>query len=81
MVLLRIGDPDLGPFDHRVDRVLSFFSCQWNWDSPHPLTRRRVCASSLVHAGGAHSLAGEGGGVVPIPTRGQTLWYSRYICT
>ncbi len=22
-----------------------------------------------------------GGGGVPIPTRGQTLWYSRYICT
>ncbi len=29
----------------------------------------------------AHSLAGEGtGGGVPIPTRGQTLWYSRNIC-
>ncbi len=22
--------------DHRVDRVLSFFSCRWNWDSPTP---------------------------------------------
>ncbi len=22
----------------------------------------------------------EGGGGVPIPTRGHTLWYSRYIC-
>jgi hypothetical protein len=34
----------------------------------------------LVPGGGAHSHAGEGwGGGVPIPTRGHTLWYSRYI--
>ncbi len=28
--------------DHRIDRVLSFLSCRPNWDSLHPLTRRRV---------------------------------------
>jgi hypothetical protein len=27
---------------HRVGRVLSFFSSRQNWDSPQPLTRRRV---------------------------------------
>ncbi len=45
---------------------------------PHPLTRRRVCTPHLIQGGeGRPSLAGEGVGV-PIPTRGQTLWYSRY---
>jgi hypothetical protein len=36
------------------------------------------CVPSPLWAGGTHSLAGEG---VLIPTRGQTLWHSRYICT
>ncbi len=36
--------------------------------------------SPLVPRVKAHSLAGDRVGVVPIPTRGQTLWYSRYIC-
>ncbi len=32
--------------------------------------------------GGRGTLTGErGGGRVPIPTRGHTLWYSVYICT
>jgi hypothetical protein len=45
----------------RVDRVLSFFSIRWNWDSPTPSpARRRMCAPPLVPGGGAHSLAGEG---------------------
>ncbi len=35
----------------------------------------------LVPGGGAHSLVGEGEVVVPIPTRGHTLWYSVYLCT
>ncbi len=30
---------------------------------------------------GTHSLAGRVDGGVPVRTRGQTLWYSRYICT
>ncbi len=46
---------------------------------PHPLIRRRVCPPLVPGGEGAQSLAGEGGGV-PIPTRGQILWYSRYIC-
>ncbi len=33
----------------------------------------------LVPEGGILSLSGEGVGVVPVRTRGQTLWYSRYI--
>ncbi len=62
---------------NRVDRVLSFFSSRPNWD-PHILTRRRVCPPlPLVGGGGSR----EGVGGVPIRTRGQTLWYSRYICT
>ncbi len=36
--------------------------------------------SPLWYRGGTHSLAGEGVGA-PIRTRGQTLWYSSYICT
>ncbi len=47
---------------------------------PHSLTRRRVCPP-LWFREGTLSLAGEGMGVVPIPTRGQTLWHSMYICT
>jgi hypothetical protein len=43
---------------------------------PQPLTCRRVCLG-----GRAHSLAREGVGRVPIPTRRHTLWYSLYICT
>jgi hypothetical protein len=34
--------------------------------------------SELVLGGGAHSHAREG---VPIPMRGHTLWYSKYICS
>ena len=49
---------------------------------PHPLTRRRVCSPLLWFGGGGihitHSL-GERGWGVPIQTRGQTLWYSRYL--
>ncbi len=65
---------------HRVDRVLSFFSCRPNWDSSpaHP-QRRRVCPPLLCFRRVTHSLGGEGGGGVPIPTRRQTLWYSWYI--
>ncbi len=38
------------------------------------------CAPPSWFKGGTHSFVGEGVGV-PIRTRGQTLWYSRYICT
>jgi len=53
--------------DHRVDRVLGFFSSRPNWDSPTPSPADE------------HSLAGVGG--VPFSTRGHTLWCSRYIST
>jgi hypothetical protein len=64
---------------HRVDRVLSFLSSRPKWDPPPPSTQASVYL--LWFPGEAHSLAGEGveTGEVPIPTRGQTKWYSRYI--
>jgi len=46
---------------HRVDRVLSFFSSRWNWDSPIP-SPAGECALPLVLGGGTHSLAREGVG-------------------
>ncbi len=46
---------------HRVGRVLSFFSSRRYWDSPKPLTRRRVCPSTFG-SGGRGTLAGEWGG-------------------
>jgi hypothetical protein len=64
---------------HRVGRVLSFFSSRRHWDSPTPSPAGEY-APSFVFRGGAHSLAGEEVGRVPIPTRGQTLWlHSCYI--
>ncbi len=44
---------------YRVDRVLSFLSSRRNWDSPTPLSRRRVCPPLWLRGGGAHSLGGE----------------------
>ncbi len=64
--------------EHRVGRVLSFISSRRNWDSPKPLTRRRVYPPSR----GEGTLAGERWvGRVPIPMRGHTLWYSLYLRT
>jgi hypothetical protein len=66
-------------YSHRVCRMPSFFSSRRNWDSPNP-SPAGECAPSL--GGGAHSLArGGGGGRVPIPTKGNTLWYSVNIGT
>jgi hypothetical protein len=74
--------------DHRVDRVLRIFSIV-RIGTPRPLTRERVSHPPPGHLPlvqwGAPSLAGVGvgGPGIPIPTMGQTLWYSigRYICT
>ncbi len=46
-------------------------------------TIRMVFPPSRIFASrGRDTLAcGRGGGGIPIPTRGHTLWYSRYICT
>ncbi len=46
-------------FQHRVDRVLSFFSSRRNWDSPNP-SPAGECAPHPLIQGGAHPLAGEG---------------------
>ncbi len=72
----------------RVYRVLGFFSSRPNWDSPtHSPPAWRVCPPLRVRAphpfgsgGGGHTGWRESGGV-PIPTREQTLWYSRYKCS
>jgi hypothetical protein len=63
---------------HRVGRVLCFFSSRRYWDSPNPSPAGECAPPPLVPGGGAHSLAREGVGRVPIPTRGITLWYSLY---
>jgi hypothetical protein len=73
-----VGKHALGMY-HRVDRVLGFSP----FGLPQPLTLRRVCFPLLWMGGGVgYTFAcGRGGGRVPVPTRGQTLWYSWYICT
>ncbi len=63
---------------HRAGRVLSFFSSRRNWDSPNPSSAGECVPPGSERRG---TLAGErGGGRVPIPTRGHTLWYSLYVC-
>jgi hypothetical protein len=59
--------------DHRVGRVLSFFSCRWNWDSPNPSTAR-VCPPPPWYRGEVHTRWRERGW-----ERGHTLWYSFYV--
>jgi hypothetical protein len=56
------------PNDHRVDRVLGFFSSRPRWDHP-PLTPRECVPSLLVPEGGTQSHEGQGVWV-PIRTRG-----------
>jgi hypothetical protein len=53
------------------------------WIPPPPYPQASVSPPPhICFRGITHSLAGEGVGVGdPIPTRGQTLWFSRYICT
>ncbi len=71
------NDPDQRAH-HRVDRVLGFFSSRLNWDLPAP-SHAGECVSPLCFRGGDTLARGRGGGRVPIRTRGQTLWYARYI--
>ncbi len=55
--------------DHRVGRVLSFYSSRRNWDSPDPSPAGEY-APPPFGTGGRGTLAGEkGGGRVPILTR------------
>ncbi len=67
---------------HRVDRVLSFFSSRRNWDSPTP-SPAGECVPPFGYGGKGTLARGRGGGGVPIPRRGHTLCYSRYllVCT
>ncbi len=59
---------------HRVGRVLSFFSSRRNWDSPNPSSPGE-CAPPPppVMSGGAHSLGREGLGVSQF-RRGDILY-------
>jgi hypothetical protein len=68
---------------HRVGRVLSFFSSRRNWDSPipHPQARRVCPPPPIGSVGEGHTRLRESGVGVLIPTRGHTLWYSLYVCT
>ena len=65
--------------NHRVDRVLGFFSNRQTWDPPNPLTRRWICPLPLYFRGGDTLACGRGGGGLN-SDQGQTLWYSRYVC-
>jgi hypothetical protein len=55
-----------------------FFSSRPNWDPPPPHPEASV---SPLRFRGGHTRLRESGWGVPIRTRGQTLWYSRYVCT
>jgi hypothetical protein len=55
-----------------------FLSSRPNWLPPSPASARECCSSPLGLRGETHSQGGEGVGD-PIPTKLQTLWYSR--CT
>ncbi len=62
---------------HRVGRELSFFSSRRNWESPNPSPAGECAVPPSPGSGGRGTFAGDrGGGRVPIPTRGHTLWYS-----
>ncbi len=59
-----------------------FFSSRRNWDFPNPSTAGECAPPPPVLGGGAYSLAWEGVGRVPIPTRGHpgrghTRWRER----
>jgi hypothetical protein len=69
------------PTLHRVGRVLNFSPVVGIGTPPTPHPQASVPPPLFGSGGGAHSLAREGGGRVPIPTRGHTLCYSLYICT
>ncbi len=49
-------------------------------DSPNPSPAGERVPPPLIWGGDAFACVRRGG-EVPIPTRGQTLWYSRLICT
>jgi hypothetical protein len=61
---------------HRVDRVPGFLSSRPNRPPTSPA--RECCSSPLWVQGGRHIRLRELGWGNPIPTKGQTLWYSMY---
>jgi hypothetical protein len=63
-------------WQNRAGRVLSFFSIRRNWDSLNPSPAGECAPLPLVPGGGAQLACERGGGRVPIPTMGYTLWYS-----
>ncbi len=65
-----------------LHRRTSSLPVVWFGTIPHPHTRSRVCppfGSEGRYT--VHTRLRERGRGVPIRTWGQTLWYSRYICT
>ncbi len=68
--------------NHRVDKVLLFLQSSEFGTPPPPHTQASVDGTPppLWFRGGIPA-CGRGGGGGPIRTRGQTLWYSRYIGT
>ncbi len=65
---------------HRVGRVLSFSQVVGIRTPPTPHPQASVLPPLWFWGEG--TLAGErGGGKVPIPTWGHTLWYSAYTAT
>jgi hypothetical protein len=68
------------PVYHRVDRVRGLFSSRPHWNSPTP-SPAGECVPPPFGWGGGTLARGRVVGGVPIQTRGQTLWYSRYIYT
>jgi hypothetical protein len=76
-----LGKENIYYTNHRLGRVLSFFPSRLYWDSPTP-SPADECAPPPFGSGRRGTLAGErGGGRVPVPTRGHTLWYSVNIPT
>jgi hypothetical protein len=60
--------------------VLGFLPSRRNWDPPLPHPQASVPPPLWFRR--RDTLAcGRGGGGLPIRTRGQILWYFRYLCT
>jgi hypothetical protein len=45
-----------------IYRAPQWMSPRWNWDSPTPFSRKRVCPPPVPKGGGAHSPAAKGVG-------------------
>jgi hypothetical protein len=75
------GGIDLGALTRRVEQLGGFrpqstsisqcMSPRRNWDSPQPLSRKRVCPPPLNQRVGGTLARGWGVGGVPIPTTGE----------